>query len=125
LRCRLCRVQHISLTARPSIGTLTHACNLATRAAAKQLAEVRSHPKHEHQLRRHKSGGWRCDVCRAQHLGSSDERWRCVKGCDWDCCGDCIPKTLARGPDERYATGGVAVRVLVRMHALPFLIFDI
>ena len=85
--------------------------NQAARAKAKKLAEVRWHPKHEHALRRNKSGGWNCDVCHRKHLGRSDERWRSVAGFDWDCCGECIPKPPTNQTPDSPAD--VAVGVLL------------
>ena len=98
--------------------TLEHACNQAARAKAKKLAEVRWHPKHEHGLRRNKSGGWNCDVCHTKNLGRSDERWRSVAGYDWDCCSECIPKPPAQAPDTPAATNDEAGGVLLCLPAV-------
>merc|ERR1712217_649128 len=52
---------------------------------------------HEHAMEKKEdsSGGWGCDGC--NQSGEGKERYRCVKGCDFDFCGDCYAKIL-KGP---------------------------
>ena len=57
---------------------------------AKEVAE--NHPAHSaHPIERtDRASSWRCDVCGAGNSAtSSNRRYRCVAGCDFDMCGTC------------------------------------
>ena len=57
-----------------------------------------THRAHGHSLKSIVTGGWNCDVCKKRGLGSSDVRWRCKDGCDWDCCQTCMAKLHSTPP---------------------------
>jgi len=67
----------------------------------RQLTSQPSLPpaKHEHPLEeRPSAGGWGCDGCNCSGA-SSEKRFRCSQGCDFDLCATCFTKSAEVAPE--------------------------